>query len=240
MSKLPKAPLLEVIFEINWDITNNEDIAKFQYLHGDLYSNLKKDFPKRENLVPAEIPFDMMKNRAVFRFRKEIGYPLIQIGPGILTFNTTDSLYFWDSYRGEITRVIGSLSEVFSEINQTNLFLTLTYLDFFEIDLESENLIEFINKNLNLNINQTFIEDENTKEVNLTFSYKVNEDTLLLNLRNGSVNENKKGIILQTKLVGHKKKYTNEEQLIWLDNAHETCGNIFKKITTKNFYNSFK
>lgn len=239
MSKLPKAPLLEVIFEINWDITNNNDIVKFQYLHGDLYSNLKNEYPKRENLVPAEVPFEIMKNMAMYRFRKENGYPLVQIGPGILTFNTTDELYFWDDYRAEITKVTNSLSEVFPEISNTNLFLTLTYLDFFEIDVNSENVIEFINKNLNLNVNQTFIDNRNTKEINLTFTYKINEDTLLLNLRNGNLNS-KKGIILQTKLVGEKKKYTKDEQLKWLNNAHEACSNIFKKITTKNFYNSFK
>ena len=44
MSKLLKAPLLEVIFEINWDITNKNDIIEFQYLHGDMYSNLKNSY----------------------------------------------------------------------------------------------------------------------------------------------------------------------------------------------------
>lgn len=239
MSKLPKAPLLEVIFEIKWDITNNNDIVKFQYLHGDLYSILKNDYPKRENLVPAEVPIDIMKNNVMYRFKKDTGYPLVQIGPGILTLNTIDNLYFWDNYRDEIIKVTNSLSEVFPEINQTNLFLTLTYLDFFEIDIETENVIEFINSNLNLNINQTFIENENTKEINLTFSYKIGDNTLILDLRNGNVN-NKKGIILQTKLIGNKKKYTNTEQLEWLNNAHETCSDIFKKITTENFDNSFK
>lgn len=239
MSKLPKAPLLEVIFEIKWDITNNNDIVKFQYLHGDLYSILKNDYPKRENLVPAEVPIDIMKNNVMYRFRKDTGYPLVQIGPGILTLNTIDNLYFWNNYRNEIVKVTNSLSEVFPEINQTNLFLTLTYLDFFEIDIETENVIEFINSNLNLNINQTFIKNENTKEINLTFSYKIGDNTLILDLRNGNVN-NKKGIILQTKLIGNKKKYTNTEQLEWLNNAHETCSDIFKKITTENFYNSFK
>lgn len=240
MSKLPKAPLLEVIFEINWDIINNNDIVKFQYLHGDLYSILKSDYPKRENLVPAEVPIDIMKNKVMFRFRKEAGYPLVQVGPGILTLNTTDELYFWNDYREEITKVTNSLSEVFPDINQTNLFLTLTYLDFFEIDIDNENIVDFINMNLNLNVNQTFIENKDTKEVNLTFSYILDEDTLILNLRNASINNDKKGLILQTKLIGNKKKYTSEEQMKWLNRAHETCSNIFKKITTKDFYNSFK
>ena len=71
MSKLPNAPLLEVIFEIKWDITNKSDIAKFQYLHGDLYSNLKDKYFYRESLLPSEVPFEMVKGMPVYRFRKE-------------------------------------------------------------------------------------------------------------------------------------------------------------------------
>lgn len=240
MSKLSNAPLLEVIFEINWDITSKDEIVNFQYLHGDLYSILKNDYPKRENLVPAEIPLDIMKNRAMFRFSNETNYPLVQIGPGILTLNTTDEFYFWDSYREEINKVTKSLSDVFPQINETNLFLTLTYLDFFEMDIETENVIDFVNKNLNLNINQTYIDYKNTKEINLTFSYKINKNTLILNLRNGAVSNNKKGLILQTKLISNKKKYESEEQLKWLNEAHETCSDVFKSIVSKDFYNTFK
>ena len=32
MSKLPKAPLVEVIFEIHWDSTSEDDLNKFQFL----------------------------------------------------------------------------------------------------------------------------------------------------------------------------------------------------------------
>lgn len=240
MSKLPKAPLLEVIFEINWDVINNQDIVRSQFLHGDLYSVLKTDYPIRENLFPTEVPFDIMKNLVMFRFRKKSGYPLVQIGPGILTLNTTDETYYWDKFSEEISRVTKSLSDVLPEINQTNLFLSLTYLDFFEINDENLNLIEFINKNFNLNINQTFTENPITNEINLTFTYKINENNLILNLRNGIINNNEKGLVLQTKLVSLKKKYTSVEQLIWLNYAHEICSDIFKKIINPCFYETFK
>ena len=241
MSKLPKAPLLEIIFEINWDITNKNDIVKFQYLHGDLFSNLKDKYPYRENLLPPEVPLDIAKGMPVYRFRKEkLGYPLTQIGPGILTYNTIDELYFWNDFKTEVKHLTNSFSEVFSEINNTNLFLTLTYIDFFEIDFNKQNLITFINENLSLNVNQSIINNKNTNAINLTLSYQIEDNILSLNLRNGVVSNNKQGIILQTKLIGKKQTYTNKEQAKWLNEAHETCSSIFKKITTDKLYSSFK
>ena len=70
MSKLPKAPLVEVVFELKWDIKIKSDLDDFQYLYGDLYANLKNEFPNRERLTPLEIPFDALINIPVFRFTK--------------------------------------------------------------------------------------------------------------------------------------------------------------------------
>jgi len=41
MSKLPNAPLIEVIFEPRWKVTDKEKLSKCQYLHGDLLSSIK-------------------------------------------------------------------------------------------------------------------------------------------------------------------------------------------------------
>jgi len=73
MSKLPNAPLLEVIFELRWKITNKNDLAKYQYLHGDLYSILKNSYHFRESLAPVEIPVEVLINKPIHRFRKEKG-----------------------------------------------------------------------------------------------------------------------------------------------------------------------
>jgi len=88
MSKLPKAPLLEVIFELRWQIKQKSDLTKYQYLIGDLYSAIKKTYPVRESLAPPEVPTDILINNPVHRFRKDKNqYPLVQIGPGLLTLN---------------------------------------------------------------------------------------------------------------------------------------------------------
>lgn len=243
MSKLPKAPLLEVIFEIKWDIINKSDIINFQYLHGDLYSKLKDEFPFRENLVPPEIPFEMVKGTPIYRFRKnEKGYPLVQIGPGLLTINTIDDVYYWESFRAEVKNTIDAFTNVFPKYDELKLSPILTYIDFFEINSENQNILDFINQNLHLNIQQDFIAENKASinDMNLTFNYQLKKDILSLNLRNGNINNNKDGIVLQTKMIGSKEVYTPESLLNWLNNAHDFCSDLFKKITKTGLYNSFK
>ncbi|HPH00719.1 MAG TPA: TIGR04255 family protein, partial [Tenuifilaceae bacterium] len=89
MSKLPKAPLVEVVFELRWQIINKVDLSKIPYLYGDIYSQLKNKYPFRESIVPPEIPIDILINQPVHRFRTAPNdYPLFQVGTGIITLNT--------------------------------------------------------------------------------------------------------------------------------------------------------
>jgi uncharacterized protein (TIGR04255 family) len=243
MSKLPNAPLVEVIFEIKWDITNKSDIVDFQYLHGDLYSHLKGKYPHRENLVSPEVPFDIVRGIPVFRYRESNNsYPLVQIGPGLITVNTTDSKYFWDEFRNEANNVLFILSEIYPKYRNLTLSPILIYIDFFELDKTNCNSFEFINTNFQLHFSENFIHEEGTalSDLNFTFNYKFKDDILSLNIRDGKINKNKEGIVLQTKVIGKKEKYSKNELESWLDNAHELSSKTFKSLTKGDLYETFK
>lgn len=243
MSKLPNAPLLEVIFEIKWDITDKSDIVDFQYLHGDLYSNLKDRYPHRESLVPPELPFDVVRGAPVFRFRADKNsYPLVQIGPGLLTINTIDSKYFWKEFRAEASNVLSILNEIYPKRKDLNLSPALTYIDFFDYDKKKMNSIDFVNNNLKLNITEGFINETKAelKDINFKFNYKVKNSILSLNLSDGKVNNDKEGIVLQTKVIGKKDKYSKDELETWIDTSHELSSDIFKSLTKGKLFESFK
>jgi uncharacterized protein (TIGR04255 family) len=53
MSKLPNAPLIEVVIELRWQITQKNELTEIQYLYGDLYNELKDKFPHRESIIPV-------------------------------------------------------------------------------------------------------------------------------------------------------------------------------------------
>ena len=131
MSKLPNAPLVEVVFELRWDINSKSDLVDFQYLHGDLYSSIKDSFPIRENLVPPDIPFEALKAIPVFRFRKSNNsYPLIQIGPGVISFNTVDEFYEWENFRDEVNLLIDKINEIYPKFDHLSKKTSLIYIDF--------------------------------------------------------------------------------------------------------------
>ena len=243
MSKLPKAPLLEVIFEIRWDITSQNDIVDFQFIYGDLYANLKHKYPYRENLVPPEVPYDVVRGLPVFRFRNtNNSYPLIQVGPGLITVNTTDDIYFWNEFSAEISDVLDIFNNIYPKYKELKLSPALTYIDFFEYNKDKITSIDFINTNLQFNISQSFVNDTNFElnDLNFTLNYKTNKDILSLNIRDGKINDEIEGIVMQTKLIGNKGLYNKNELTNWLESSHNTCSDIFKKLTEGNLYNSFK
>lgn len=243
MSKLPNAPLLEVIFEIKWDIATKSDIIDFQYLHGDLYSNLKSKYSFRENLIPPEVPAEVVKGNPVYRFReKEGSYPLVQVGPGLITLNTLDSKYYWDNFRDEANHILTILSDIYPKHADLTLSPALTYVDFFRYDRNKETPLDFINSNLKLSLSDEFMNHKTSelRDVNFTFNYTLENKSVSLTLRNGTINSKTEGLVMQTKIIGAKEKYNTQKLKDWLEEAHDLSSNTFKSITAGKLYESFK
>lgn len=242
MSKLPNAPLLEVIFELRWRVLNQTDLVKSQYLHGDLYSILKSEYPFRELLTPPEVPAAVLINKPVYRFRKaKDEYPLIQVGPGLLTLNITDEEYFWDSYYDSANLLLESFSKVHSLNSDDRFTPSLIYIDFFNIVPEKENILQFINKNLDIKIEQGFFKENRTPNVfNLGLNFGIALGNLSINLNTGKNGKKESGLILQTKITGKEFNYSSNDILDWLRDAHELCSRLFKNMTKGQLYETFK
>lgn len=241
MSKLPNAPLIEVIFEIRWQITNQNDIVEFQYLHGDLYSQLKKDFPIRENLLPPEMPIDALRGVPVFRFRKEKnGYPLYQLGPGLLTINITDDNYYWDKFEKQINDILDSFVNVYPRSSKLKFIPSLAYVDFFELNTPPNNPLDFINQNLNIKIEQSFINEPlENKGLNFLLNYKMEQDLLSLDIKSGQYNKIP-GLVLQSKFIGENNVYSRESLTNWINHSHKILSEVFKNIIKEDLYKTFK
>ncbi len=242
MSKLPNAPLLEVIFEIRWKILDKNGLDKYQYLHGDLFAELKQEYPFRESLVNPEFPLEVFINKPMYRFRtKEAGYPLYQVGPGIISLNTIDEEYRWENFYERAEQLISSFFEVFTFSEDDQIDLGLIYVDFFRLDFNHENVHDFINNNLNIKISQGFYEtEERPKNISLSFDYETSFGELKVFLRKGKNIKKEEGVIMHTTVVGKEKSPNQETILSWLNQTHEFCSQLFKDITKEELYNSFK
>jgi uncharacterized protein (TIGR04255 family) len=242
MSKLKNAPLLEVIFELRWKITNQADLSKCQYLNGDLYSLLKNDYQFRESLAPPEVPNDLLINSPVHRFRRSANsYPLFQVGPGILTLNTIDEFYFWDEYFIQCEQLLDTFITVYPFEKGEKFKPSLVYYDFFKVDTNTDNVLDFINKNLAVKMEQGFYSTDKIPTVlNWGITYKTDLGQLAINLNTGKNSKQEEGIILQTKLIGEDFEPNTSQIISWIGKSHDFCSQLFKDMTTESFYDSFK
>lgn len=239
MSKLPKAPLVEVVTELRWKITSKEELAGIQYLYGDLYNELKKKYPFRESILPVEVPVEMTVNQPVHRFRAEKGgYPLLQVGPGIITLNTIDDKYYWNSFFNDAKELIQAFFNVHPI--QNKIAPALLYIDFFPFDFQKNNVHEFINQQFSITFGQSFFETEKLpSDFNMGFAYNMDLGDLRVNFQKGK-NNGTEGILLQTRINGKPGKPDNENINNWLNDAHELSSNLFKQLTEGELYESFK
>jgi len=114
--KLKNKPLVEAIFELKWDLQEMPGEYYFDPDYkmsiGRLYENLKDKYPTQEKLNTATMPDEIAGHVVQYRFRSaENDWPLVQIGPGIVTLNETEK-YTWDEFKDNITRLIETLIEV--------------------------------------------------------------------------------------------------------------------------------
>ena len=242
MSKLPNAPLLEVIFELRWKIQKKDDFAKYQYLHGDFYSLIKQDYPIRRPLVPVDLPPGVYVNNPAHRFLGDQNkYPLIQIGPGILTINVNDEYYFWDEYYDLIAKMLEKFFSVYPNPSKTEFQPSLVYIDFLSFDFNNEDIIKYLSENLNLSINQDVLKETGIPDsFKLKQSFNIDLGKLFLNFDTGINNAGEKGLIIQTKLTGNYQNLEVGEIKNWLNNSHDYCSVLFRKMTEGKLYESFK
>lgn len=92
---LNNKPLVECILEMRWALVEQapglSQDPHFPLLLGRLYDRLNADYPVHEQLPAAEVPSELVGHTVQHRFRRKAeGWPLVQVGPGILTVNDTD------------------------------------------------------------------------------------------------------------------------------------------------------
>lgn len=151
---LKNKPLVEAIFELRWELQEPAPGMKvdphYKIIIGRIYDKLKDEYSFHEQLPTASVPDEMVGYTVQHRFRKsKEQWPLIQIGPGIITVNDTES-YVWEDFEKRIIQAVNVLFEVYPG-SQSNLKvnnLLLRYIDAIDFDFESSNIFDFLGENM--------------------------------------------------------------------------------------------
>ncbi len=246
MSKLPNAPLQEVIFEIRWALMPGKESGQlideeFELASGRLSSILEQKFPYYRRIIPQNISEQLMHYNVVHQYwTGENKWPVIQLGPGIFTINCTDDEYFWENYQKLIQEGVAWLDKAYkSPLNI--LFASLRYID--EIKIDDYGGIEsgwknFINTHFNFEYHNHFntLGKQTQIQVNQTFQLKDGSD-LQVQFSNG-IKNNKETLVWQTAIL-KKTSFNREHLFLWTENAHRVTHKLFKEMIKPNLYDSF-
>jgi uncharacterized protein (TIGR04255 family) len=155
--QLKNKPLVEAILELRWGLKvqapSVETDPHYKLLLGRLYDRLMANYPEHEQLANAWIPDELAGHVVQHRFRASAnGWPLIQLGPGILTVNSTAE-YVWDDFRSRALAAVGRFNEAHPKLADLRITsIILRYIDAVDFDHSKESVYDFLKDKLKVGV----------------------------------------------------------------------------------------
>lgn len=216
---LKNKPLVEAIFELRWELQEPKPGIKidphYKIAIGRIYDRVKDEYPFHEQLVTSTMSDEISGYIVQHRFRKsKSGWPLIQIGPGIITLNDTDG-YVWEDFKEKINNITEILFETYPDAQNLKVSeIILRYIDAIEFDYEKDNIFIFLREKMKINVDIHKKLFENTG---------VNQLPLAFDLRFSFPSEDPKGAV--SFRFGRGKR-NNTDALIWETMVHLFCEKV--------------
>ncbi len=243
---LKNKPLVEAIFEIRWKLlkelrTGLKVDPNYKLLIGRIYDKVKEEYPCYEQLPTASMPDEIAGYIVQHRFRKdEDNWPLIQIGPGIITLNDTEG-YTWEDFERRIRHLVDILQEVYPD-SQNNLKITqliLRYIDAVDFDYQNEDIFRFLKEKLKVyvQIDKRLFSNTGVNRLphnfDLSFSFSSTEPkgAILLRFLRGK-RKDKDALMWETIVQSNDDDISfNREKIIsWVSKAHILTDDWFFKM----------
>lgn len=240
VQKLKKAPLKEVIFELFWegDVEQN-NIAEdkgFENAVGILSERLLElSLPVQKRLVPESSPVRIFGSPIYQYWTKELKWPVVQHGPGILTVNDTEHNYLWEgTFKPLVLKTMDGLIKSYKK-KLSFKKIKLQYIDAFDVpDGEIEN---FVNKNLRTHLKFDYELPGAKSNFNILQTFILADKSIMqLQITSGINNENKSPAVIWTTSVERSGTLNQSDIISWLDMAHDYSSKIFKTMLNPDFY----
>ena len=155
--ELKNKPLVEAILEVRWHLQpaspGPQTDPHYKLLLGRLFDRMAKDYPEHEQLPTANFPDELVGHLVQHRFRVAANsWPLVQVGPGVFTVNSTAD-YKWQDFRARVLSAVGKLYDAHPKIGDLKITnLIMRYIDAVDFDYGAGNTFEFLRDKLKLNI----------------------------------------------------------------------------------------
>ncbi len=242
--KLEKAPLIETVFGLHWDL---DIFNPYEVLYGKLYEKIQEKYPDVEKI---DNPLNKLSGGHItiqhnrFKQSKEREWPVIQLRPGVISLHNARDSYKWESFRDNLSEMVNFLFASCPDIDEKlkiNI-LRLTYLDALKFNFETENIVEFLKEKIKIDINvkdNFFGENIDLIPVGIDFhlSFRSIDPKGIVSLvfRRGRIkNEIEDCLMWETGLIFIDKdgEYKTIDRILeWADSAHNLLVNSFLKVT---------
>jgi uncharacterized protein (TIGR04255 family) len=249
-----RMPLTEAVFEFKWKLTPNATAGMppidpaYKLLVGSLYDRVRQsDYPFHETLPAASVPDEFVPQIVQHRFRRgENGYPLIQVGPGILAVNETRG-YSWTTFLPRVLDAVSKLRDTYTgELAPETV--SLRYINAVPFDYGTADVFAFMRDNLKVSVDyphQLFTEspvEQRPNTVILEASHSLTEPlgTLVLKFSTGEVND-ARHLIWETVVQSTGTHAPPVEGLEgWLNSAHTSLRAWFFTLIEGNLEDGFR
>ncbi len=154
---LKNKPLVEAILEVRWELQGTPPGPQvdphYKLLLGRLFDRMIKEYPEHEQLPTANVPDELVGHVVQHRFRVAAnGWPLVQVGPGVFTVNSTHD-YTWSDFRPRVLSAIEKLYDAHPKVGDLKITnLILRYIDAVDYDYTDGNVFEFLRDKLKVGI----------------------------------------------------------------------------------------
>lgn len=240
-TKLKNAPLKEVIFELHWecplDASGNPYDVGFDLAQGKFAQRIKSNFPVHKKLIPDGAPLKIFGAPMHQYWKGEFVWPVIQHGQGMFAVNEVEQGYEWENSFKPL--VISTINNIFASYDEEISFnsVKLLYIDAW--DLNGMDAQKFIAQNLQTEIKNGYELPGALRSINIQQNFVLNDGSIMtLNIANGLNNNNQQPSVIWSTSVEKTAKMKVEDVEDWLENAHATTSNMFKKMLKPDFYAS--
>jgi len=256
---LPNKPLREAIFDIRWGLHDKDDQAQqdkkvqydkgFNLLVGVFFNKVNAEYGEVVNLPATQIPEDMAPYIVRHQFKsKDGGWPLIQLGPGILTFNETQK-YSWPNFKEQLESTVTNLYDSYPVgiAEFSPIQLSLKYINAIPLDEENKNLLDLISSDLHTEIQlDESLFGENIQKsptrlsLDLAFPLDDPKGKISLTIASGKMNK-KSALIFQFEVTTDPEGVpgSKEEIFIWIEKAHKIIENWFFSLIRGKLHDSY-
>lgn len=241
--ELKNKPLIEAIFELKWDLQDLPNGGKgdpnYRILVGMLYEKLNQDYPFIEPLETASMPDEMVAHIVQNRFRvDEQKWPLMQIGPGIITINDTEN-YKWEDFEERILKVVSTFIDIYPNPQNLNInSISLRYINAIGDFNNSDNMIQFLKEKMHTNVefHEKLFENTGVRAEPLGFDFKTTfksinpEGAVMLRFAKGEFEDVSK-LVMETMVISIGEDIPNKDEIQeWIKKAHTLTDDWFFKI----------